>query len=40
VLRTTQEVIGMGVMGVGGLIAVAGGVLFLVVVLRALLGKR
>jgi hypothetical protein len=40
VLRTTQEVIGMGVMGVGGLIAVAGGVLFLVVMLRALLGKR
>jgi hypothetical protein len=40
VLRTTQEVIGMGVMGVGGLIAVAGGVLFLVVVLRALAARR
>jgi hypothetical protein len=40
VLRTTGEVIGMGVMGVGGLIAVTGGVLFLVVMLRALLGKR
>jgi hypothetical protein len=40
VLRTTEEVIGMGVMGVGGLIAVAGGVLFLVVMLRALASRR
>jgi len=40
VLRTTQEVIGMGLMGVGGLVAVAGGVLFIVVVLRALAARR
>jgi hypothetical protein len=39
VLRTTQEVIGMGVMGVGGLVAVAGGVLFVVVMLRALVRR-
>ena len=39
VLRTTQEVIGMGVMGIGGLVAVVGGVLFIVVVLRALTEK-
>jgi hypothetical protein len=32
VLRTPQEIAGMSLMGVGGLIAVAGGVLFLVVV--------
>jgi hypothetical protein len=36
VLRTTQEVIGMGLMGLGGLIAVAGGVLFVFVVLQAI----
>jgi cytochrome c oxidase subunit I len=40
VLRTTGEVIGMGFMGLGGLIAVAGGVLFLVVVLRSMAGGR
>jgi hypothetical protein len=40
VLRTTQEVIGMGVMGIGGLIAVVGGVLFVVVILRAVARKR
>jgi len=40
VLRTTQEVIGMGVMGIGGLVAVIGGVLFVVVILRAVAGKR
>ena len=40
VLRTTQEVIGMGVMGIGGLIAVIGGVLFVVVIARAMLGRR
>jgi len=39
VLRTTQEVIGMGVMGLGGLIAVAGGLLFVVVVLQAMLAR-
>jgi hypothetical protein len=36
VLRTTSEVAGMGLMGLGGLIAVAGGLLFAVVVLRTL----
>ncbi len=40
VLKSTQEVFGMGLMGVGGLVAVAGGVLFLIVVFRALLERR
>jgi hypothetical protein len=40
VLRTTQEVIGMGVMGIGGLIAVIGGVLFIIVILRAMAARR
>ena len=35
VLRTSQEVWGMGLMGLGGLIAIVGGLLFLVIVLRA-----
>jgi hypothetical protein len=36
VLRTTQETLGMGLMGLGGLIAIVGGVMFVVIVLRAL----
>jgi len=40
VLRTTSEVIGMGVMGFGGLVAIIGGVLFLVVALRSMAGGR
>jgi hypothetical protein len=36
VLRTTGEVAGMGLMGLGGLVAVIGGMLFVVIVLRAL----
>ena len=40
VLKSAQEVFGMGLMGVGGLVAVAGGVLFLIVVFRALLERR
>ncbi len=40
VLKSAQEVLGMGLMGVGGLVAVAGGVLFLIVVARALLERR
>ena len=36
VLRTTEQVAGMGLMGLGGLLAVAGGILFAVVVLRCL----
>jgi len=39
-LRSTQEVLGMGLMGLGGLIAVTGGLLFIVVCLRAICGRR
>lgn len=35
VLRTPAEIAGMGLMGLGGLIAVAGGLLFALIVLRA-----
>ena len=35
-LRTTEEIAGMGLMGLGGLLAVAGGILFAVVVVRSL----
>ena len=40
VLRTTQEIAGMGLMGLGGLIAVVGGILFVLVVLRSLARGR
>jgi cytochrome c oxidase subunit I len=40
VLRTPQETAGMALMGIGGLIAVAGGVLFLVIVFRAVSQRR
>lgn len=40
VLRSTPEVIGMGIMGAGGLIAVVGGLVFVVVVARALRGRE
>jgi hypothetical protein len=36
VLRTTQEIAGMGLMGLGGLIAVIGGILFVVVMVKAM----
>ena len=36
VLRSTPEVIGMGIMGAGGLLAIAGGVMFVLVVARAM----
>jgi cytochrome c oxidase subunit 1 len=36
VLRSTAEVAGMGLMGLGGLLAIAGGLLFVVVVLQAM----
>ncbi len=36
VLRSTAEVAGMGLMGLGGLIAIVGGLLFVVVVVKAL----
>ena len=39
VLRTTAETVGMGIMGLGGLIAVAGGLLFVVAMARAI-GRR
>jgi len=40
VLRTPQEIAGMTLMGLGGLVAVSGGVLFLVVVWKAARGRR
>ncbi|MBK7043532.1 MAG: cbb3-type cytochrome c oxidase subunit I [Rhodanobacteraceae bacterium] len=36
VLRTPSEIAGMGLMGLGGLVAIIGGLLFVVVVLRAM----
>jgi cytochrome c oxidase subunit 1 len=36
VLRSTPEVVGMGIMGAGGLLAIAGGLMFVVIVARAL----
>ena len=36
VLRSTQEMFGMGLMGLGGLVAVLGGVLFIYIVLQAI----
>jgi len=36
VLRTPQEIAGMGLMGLGGLVAVVGGILFVVVMLQAM----
>ncbi len=39
-LRSAQEIVAMGVMGLGGLIAVIGGVLFLVIVWRAIGGAK
>lgn len=40
VLRSAGEIMGMGLMGAGGLIAVAGGLLFVVVVLQAVWRAR
>jgi hypothetical protein len=40
VLRSAGEVWGMGLMGLGGLIAIVGGILFLVIVLRALRSRN
>lgn len=40
VLRSTQETLGMGLMGLGGLIAIVGGMMFVVIVLRALRQPR
>jgi hypothetical protein len=38
-LRTASETFGMGLMGAGGLIAVVGGILFVVVVARSMCGR-
>jgi heme/copper-type cytochrome/quinol oxidase subunit 1 len=40
VLRTTQEIAGMGLMGLGGLIAIIGGILFVYLMLQALVRGR
>jgi heme/copper-type cytochrome/quinol oxidase subunit 1 len=40
VLRSTGEVAGMGLMGLGGAIAIVGGLLFLVVVWRAMRARH
>jgi heme/copper-type cytochrome/quinol oxidase subunit 1 len=40
VLRSTQEIAGMGLMGAGGAIAIVGGLLFVAVVARAMLGGK
>ncbi|HXD42740.1 MAG TPA: cytochrome C oxidase subunit I [Ramlibacter sp.] len=40
VLRSTAEIAGMGLMGLGGAIAIVGGLLFVVIVLRAMRGAR
>ena len=39
VLRSTPEFIGMGLMGLGGLVAIIGGLLFVIVVARAMRGS-
>ena len=39
-LRSVSEIAGMGLMGVGGVLAVAGGILFIAIVLRAMLARR
>jgi hypothetical protein len=39
-LESLQEIVGMGLMGLGGLIAVIGGLLFLIVVISSLRAKR
>ena len=40
VLRTTQETWGMGLMGLGGLVAIVGGIMFVVIVLRSLRARQ
>jgi hypothetical protein len=39
-LRSTEEIVAMGIMGFGGLIAAVGGLIFLMVVARAVLAAR
>jgi heme/copper-type cytochrome/quinol oxidase subunit 1 len=40
VLRSFEEIAGMGLMGVGGLVAVVGGIMFVIVVVQALRPAR
>jgi hypothetical protein len=40
VLRSTEQIAAMGLMGLGGLAAVAGGILFIVIVIRAMMEGR
>jgi heme/copper-type cytochrome/quinol oxidase subunit 1 len=40
VLRSNAEIAGMGLMGFGGLVAIIGGVLFIVVTVRAMRTKE
>jgi hypothetical protein len=40
VLRSTEQIAAMGLMGLGGLLAVAGGILFIVIVIRAMMASR
>jgi cytochrome c oxidase subunit I len=40
VLRSTGEIAGMGLMGLGGLVAIVGGLLFVVVVFGAMRTRR
>jgi len=39
VLRSTEQIAAMGLMGLGGLAAVAGGILFIVIVIRAMMAN-
>jgi hypothetical protein len=39
VLRSAEQIAAMGLMGLGGLAAVAGGILFIVVVIRAMMAN-
>lgn len=39
-LRSTSEIVAMGIMGMGGLIAIIGGLVFVVVVLLAMRNRR
>jgi heme/copper-type cytochrome/quinol oxidase subunit 1 len=40
VLRSTEQIAAMGLMGLGGLLAVAGGIVFIVIVIRAMMANR
>jgi hypothetical protein len=40
ILERPAEISGMGMMGLGGLISIIGGVLFLIVALKSIFGKR